>query len=188
MLEIQCSLLLGLGFECHLLLNCFFWSCPFNYDEILLLGVGGFQFSLQSRTRSWFSFFGKTAFRSKSRLALGQWGLTMLLAFHNESNRGTVKIALVFQLSRSEWSSSFFSQVTLINTDFCKTLTMRSLRRLNVISRPCPLPGICCLYKDRCFHRSHHSVFRHPHTRMKTWQTGGCPPQLCNITYIPDQL
>lgn len=111
MLEIRCSLWLGLAFECHLLLKCSFWSYPFNYDEILLLGVGGFQFSLQSKTRSWFPFFGKTALRSKSCPALGQWGLTMLLAFHNESNRGTVKIALVFKLSRLEWSGSFFSQV-----------------------------------------------------------------------------
>ena len=132
-LETQCSLWLGLAFECHLLLKCSFWSYPFNYDEILLLGVGGFQLSLQSQTRSWFPFFGKTAFRSKSCPALGQWGLTMLLAFHNESNRGTVKIALVFKLSRLERSSSFVSQLTLSNTDFCKTFTMRSLRRLNII-------------------------------------------------------
>ena len=57
----------------------------------------------------------------------------MLLAFHNESNRGTVKIVLVFKLSRLERSSSFVSQLTLSNTDFCKTFTMRSLRRVNII-------------------------------------------------------
>lgn len=60
MLEIQCSLWLGLAFECHLSLNA---NVPFEASLSIMmkntsLGVGGFQFSLQSKTRSWFPFFG----------------------------------------------------------------------------------------------------------------------------------